>query len=210
MPYDISVDGYGVITPQLLNADEGFDHAGASGLASSTIKDFWQWAYSDLVGNTDRGTLAEYIVAKAIGDERKTRNSWESFDLTAFDGTKVEVKSASFAQSWYQKQLTRVQFSIKKTQAWDPQTNTFIPPAMRHSDVYVFCLLAETVKVNLNPLDLNQWEFYVLATKGIDRDLGDGKSIFLNQLKSRSRTFNINELAEAVSSAAGQYRDLSR
>jgi hypothetical protein len=201
MPYGISVDIYGVITPQLLSAEEGFYHAGESALASSTIKDFWQWAYSDLVGNTDRGTLAEYIVAKAIGDEGKTRNSWESFDLTAFDGTNVEVKSASFVQAWHQKQLTRVQFSIKKAQAWDPQSNTFIPPAKRHSDVYVFCLLAETVKVSLNPLDLNQWEFYVLTTKDIDRDFGDRKSISLNQLKSRSRTYNINELAAAVSAA---------
>ena len=82
MPYDISIDGYGVITPKPLNPDEGFDHAGESALSSCTIKDFWQWAYSDLVGNTDRGTLAEYIVSKAIGDGRETRNSWESFDLT--------------------------------------------------------------------------------------------------------------------------------
>ncbi len=63
MPYDISMDGYGVITPLPLSADEVFEHAGETTLASSTIKDFWQWAYSDLVGNTDRGTLAEYIVA---------------------------------------------------------------------------------------------------------------------------------------------------
>ncbi len=68
MPYVISLDEYEVITPQPLIADEGFDHASETVLASSTIKDFWQWAYSDLVGNTDRGTLAEYIVAKAIGD----------------------------------------------------------------------------------------------------------------------------------------------
>tara|TARA_Y100000588_G_scaffold77695_1_gene81037 strand:- start:266 stop:862 length:597 start_codon:yes stop_codon:yes gene_type:complete len=194
------MDGYGVITPLPLSSDEVFEHAGETTLARSTIKDFWQWAYSDLVGNTDRGTLAEYIVAKAIGDERKTRNSWESFDLTAFDGTKVEVKSASFVQSWHQNQLTRVQFLIKKTQEWDPRTNTFIPPAKRHADVYVFCLLSETVKINLNPLDINQWEFYVLGTREIDRDFGDRQSISLNQVRGRSRTYTINELADAVSS----------
>ena len=113
----------------------------------------------------------------------------------------MEVKSASFVQAWHQKQLTKVQFSIKKAQAWDPRTNTFIAPAKRHADVYVFCLLSETVKINLNPLDINQWAFYVLATKEIDRDLGDNKSISLGQLKNRSRTYTINELAEAVGSA---------
>ena len=114
----------------------------------------------------------------------------------------MEVKSASFVQAWHQKQLTKVQFSIKKAQAWDPRTNTFIAPPKRHADVYVFCLLSETVKINLNPLDINQWAFYVLATKEIDRDLGDNKSISLGQLKNRSLTYNIDELSDAVSSAS--------
>ena len=201
MPYQIVVDEHGVIDPQPLNSDEGFGHAGESGLAGSTIEDFWRWAYSDLVNNTDRGTFAEFMVAKAIGDERTTRNSWEAFDLTAYDGTKVEVKSASFVQSWHQDQLTKVQFSIGKTLMWEPRTHKYIQPAKRHSDVYVFCLLAESEKARVNPLDLSQWEFYVLATKEIDRDLGNGKSISLNQLKSRSRSYYIDELAEAVSSA---------
>ena len=27
------------------------------------LQDFWSWAYSDINGNTERGKLAEYIVA---------------------------------------------------------------------------------------------------------------------------------------------------
>ncbi len=37
--------------------------------------------------------------------------------------------------------------------------------------------------------------------KEIDRDFGDRKSISLSQVKRRSRTYNIHELAVAVSSA---------
>ena len=199
MPYQIVVDMDGVITPQPLEPGEGFHNAGQSSLLGSTIGDFWQWAYSDLVGNTDRGALAEFIVAKAIDDASPTRNAWAPFDLTTASGIKVEVKSAAFAQSWHQKQPTRVQFSIKKTMEWKPRTNSFQPPASRHSDVYVFCLLAEMVKENLNPLDLEQWEFYVLSTKQIDRDFGDLQGISLKQVKDRSRCHHVDKLLEAIS-----------
>ena len=31
-----------------------------------TLADFWAWAWSDLLGNTERGVLAEFIVAAAL------------------------------------------------------------------------------------------------------------------------------------------------
>jgi len=39
----------------------------------SDLLSFWQWAYSDLIGNTERGALAEYIVACALGINKKHR-----------------------------------------------------------------------------------------------------------------------------------------
>ena len=38
--------------------------AGGSTLDLSLL-DYWRWSTSDLVGNTARGVLAEYIVARA-------------------------------------------------------------------------------------------------------------------------------------------------
>ena len=46
-----------------------------------TLKDFWAWAFSDLVSNTERGKLAEYIVATAMGCDGGTSPTWGSFDL---------------------------------------------------------------------------------------------------------------------------------
>jgi hypothetical protein len=54
---------------------------------------FWQWSASDLVGNTARGCLAEYIVATALGLTSGVRNDWEAYDLE-FNGWKIEVKSS--------------------------------------------------------------------------------------------------------------------
>jgi hypothetical protein len=35
---------------------------------SSSVLDFWHWAFSDLRTNIVRGALAEYVVAQAVGD----------------------------------------------------------------------------------------------------------------------------------------------
>ena len=77
--------------------------------------DFWQWAYSDIIGNTERGNLAEYLVALACGVDNKTRISWDAYDLELENGTKVEVKSSAYLQSWKQKDYSKPIFNIPKT-----------------------------------------------------------------------------------------------
>ncbi|WP_432794029.1 hypothetical protein [Rhodococcus ruber] len=36
-------------------------------LLGQQLRDFWAWAYSDLLGNAMRGVLAEYLVGTALG-----------------------------------------------------------------------------------------------------------------------------------------------
>ena len=61
-----------------------------------TLKDFWAWAFSDLVSNTERGKLAEYIVATAMGCDGGTSPTWGSFDLLSPEGIKIEVKASAY------------------------------------------------------------------------------------------------------------------
>ena len=63
---------------------------------------FSQWAYSDVSSNASRGILAEYIVASALGIAAATRREWDAYDLETQDGVKLEIKSASYLQSWAQ------------------------------------------------------------------------------------------------------------
>src|SRR5436309_971470 len=83
--------------PELLSGSERFDGIDAN------VLDFWRWAFSDLRENTTRGILAEYLVAKAVGDDRGLRSSWDNFDVRATDGTTIEVKCSAFLQSWPQR-----------------------------------------------------------------------------------------------------------
>ncbi|MDQ2873467.1 MAG: hypothetical protein M3Y33_00995 [Actinomycetota bacterium] len=36
----------------------------------ATVAGFWRWAFSDLRDNFTRGILAEFLVARAVGDSR--------------------------------------------------------------------------------------------------------------------------------------------
>ncbi len=65
-------------------------------LLSQTLLGFWRWAASDLVSNTLRGILAEYIVACALDLPQEVRVEWDAFDLKTAQGLKIEVKSAAY------------------------------------------------------------------------------------------------------------------
>ena len=84
-----------------------------------TLQDFWAWAFSDLVSNTERGKLAEYIVATAMGCDEGTSPTWGSFDLLSPEGIKIEVKASAYIQSWEQKSFSRIEFSIAESLYWD-------------------------------------------------------------------------------------------
>ena len=63
MAYPLVVNDAGIIEPRPIDPAEKFVTADDSGLSETSILDYWGWAFSDLVGNTERGVLAEYLVA---------------------------------------------------------------------------------------------------------------------------------------------------
>ena len=139
-----------------LSGQEGFRQAGDA--LGFNVLDFWQWSASDLVSNTLRGVLAEYIVAQALGVAHGIREEWAPFDLEDPRGITVEVKSAAFLQSWHQERLSTIVFGCPRTRAWDPNAGSYEPEPRRQAKVYVFALLAHQEQATLNPLDLSQWD----------------------------------------------------
>ena len=68
--------------------------------------------------------------------------------------------------------------------------------------MYVFCLLAyRGDKRMLAPLDLSQWEFYVVKTSEIDRIFGERSSISINRVKDISQAYSVDRLLDAVEAA---------
>ena len=144
---------------------------------------FWQWSSSDLIGNTLRGILAEFIVASAIGCNSGARTEWDSFDIKTSDGIRIEVKSGAYIQSWYQRSLSSINFSIRPTKRWDSSANTYSVEKTRQSDVYVFCVLGHKQQESIDPTNVNQWVFYIISTKSLNKKVGAQKSITLSRLK---------------------------
>jgi hypothetical protein len=172
-----------------------------------SVKDFWIWSASDLTNNVTRGHLAEFIVAKAIGAAEGVRNVWATYDLTTPNGTKVEVKSAAYLQSWPQDDYSTIQFSIRKTKALDWEKGGYRGIPKRHTDVYVFALLAYKKenaikdKESVNPLELTQWEFYVVPTPALNKYPRSEVSITLNSLKTLSGGWvDYSHLADKIKS----------
>lgn len=153
-----------------------------SGQPVAKLQNFWQWAHSDLVGNAERGLLAEYIVACALGLTDEGRVEWDKYDLKTKDGISVEIKTSGYIQTWGQKKLSTLQFGIRETFELNIETNEYAKVAKRQADVYVFCVHKHKDQETINPLDLRQWEFYVLSTKDLNEKVGNQKSIGLGRL----------------------------
>ena len=127
------------------------------------VIDYWKWSASNLLDNTSRGIVAEFLVAAALGLTHKPRIEWGSHDLELRPGVTIEVKSWAFYQSWRQKQRSAIKFSIARRKRWCPEAQRWSDKAARWAKLYVFCVLE-----GCDPLDTSTWEFLVLRTTVLD------------------------------------------
>jgi len=170
------------ITQTLKTGNELFHWKGQS--LDISLLDFWRWSVSDLVSNATRGRLAEFIVATALNVPfDQVRDEWGAYDLLTPEGIKVEVKSAAYIQSWYQSKPSPITFRIPKTRAWDAKNNVYDTESRRQAQVYVFALLAHMDQATIDPLNMSQWQFFVLPTATLDSRTRSQNSITLHSLQ---------------------------
>ena len=176
----------------------------------SSILDFWSWAYSDLIHNVNRGAFAEFIVREAMNAQSGItpprtdfRVSMDAYDLLSPDGIRVEVKSSAYIQSWESEHPARLSFRIAPAKALDEFGNySANSKHARHSDVYVFCIWTAMSREQ-NILDLSLWDFYVIATKTLDRKVPNQKTITFQSLMAlEPKKVDWFGLGEAIRSMA--------
>ncbi len=126
--------------------------------------------------------LAEYLVAQALGMAGGVREEWAAHDLTTLDGLRTEVRSAAYLQSWHQERLSAISFSVRKSRAWDRQSNHLSRELRRQAEVYVFALLAHRDMATVDPMDVSQWEFFTVPTAHLDGRTRSQHSITLASL----------------------------
>lgn len=170
----------------------GSEHFQLQGKAcGETVKDFWAWSRSRLLADGPRGDLAEFIVNTALGlDTKNAKRGWGECDIVYRD-IRIEIKCSSLLQAWEHPKKPRPVFSIAKTQNCDiEETETGyryigrdgLPP-QRRSEIYVFCLFSNTDRSTANPLDLDQWSFYIVPTCIINQRCQEQRSISIGKIE---------------------------
>jgi hypothetical protein len=186
--------------------DEALSCNGAN--TPHTLLDFWRWSTSNILSNATRGRFAEFIVSTAMEiNPENIREEWDAYDIISEDGVKIEVKSAAYIQSWQQKSFSVISFSIKPARHWDKETNILHGEPKRHADVYVFCHLKHKDKNTIDPLKLEQWDFYVLPTYRIDIYERSQSSITLNSLKKLTNPIMYSELKDEIRKEYNEHKD---
>lgn len=154
----------------------------------------------NLMENINRGTVAEVIVAMALGG--RVTEAWGDWDVELDDGTRIEVKSTGLVQAWPQRKPSSVTWQIHRTQGWDLGEDGYTknPLFERRSDFYVLAM-----HNGIRPDVTDEWRFFVIATDAINEVLGDQKSITERSVR---RTFgiepiNYEELAQLRLRAGG-------
>lgn len=162
------------------------------------VLSYWKWSSSDLLTNRQRGILAEYIVASALNLTSKPREEWDAYDLVTNSGLKIEVKSSAYVQSWKQEKASTISFGIKPTLTWD-NNDKRTTDKIRQADVYVFCVLAHKDENTIDPLNLDQWNFYILETNVLNEKIPEQKKITLSSLlKLNPIKLKYHEIAKTI------------
>lgn len=146
---------------------------------------FWTWIRPSLAENRMRGVIGEYWVANSLGILESPRRGWEPWDLETEDGIRVEVKSAGYIQSWHEpgQRHSTPFFGINRVNVEADREKGLPAGRYRPAMVYVFCLHFWIESATLDPLDISQWEFYVLPVSVLEAERPDGKTIGLSALK---------------------------
>jgi len=167
----------------------------------TSVGEFWAWAYSDLMGNTVRPLIAEFLVSKLLNAHHGQRIQWDGADV-AYKGLKIEVKSSAYVQSWHQDRLSKITFDIRpRTLTWDASANLSHPitrPYGRHADLYVFCLLDEKDKEAADPRKLGQWKFFVLPTSQLNAAFRSQKTLSLSSLQKVTQALAYCQLKREI------------
>jgi hypothetical protein len=183
----------GWLVPAPPQAFEGTDRFAG---ADATVLDYWRWAFSDLRDNTQRGVLAEFLVALALGRTETRRKAWDNYDVTTGSGLRVEVKASGYLQSWAQAKHSRLSFGRVIARAWDANTNEFGAEPEVRADVFVFSVQTCTDPQRYDGLDLSQWEFYVVAAERV-RECAY-KSVSIAWVRRHAEPVSFSELAATI------------
>ena len=159
----------GNVLPQMISPTAARPLNGGEKVSGTeaSVLDFWRWALSDLRMNTIRPMVAEFLVARAVGDKREVRDAWANYDVLSEEEIRIEVKSSGYCQSWPQRRLSTINFGRLAARSYDPLTGKYSEKPEVRADVFVFAIQTCRDCAKYDPLDTDHWQFLVLSADDI-------------------------------------------
>jgi hypothetical protein len=68
----------------------------------------------------------------------------------------------------------------------------------RQNDLYIFCLNIGETKEESNPMNIKNWEFYIVPTKIINNVCGNNKTINLGKVKNIAKQVDYFEIKNYI------------
>lgn len=162
-----------------------------------SLLDLWQSKYSNIYNMQE--VIAEFIVEKALGiDKTQNTDYWTLYDILYRD-YRIEIKQTSYYHPWNEKgkisKVRRFGITMANSNYETPEKENKFE---RQNDIYVFCLNTGESKVTSNPMNLNNWEFYIVRTKTINEQCGNNKTIGINKVRKISKQVTYDKIKETI------------
>lgn len=151
--------------------------------SDTKILDFWKWACSDIIIPSNRNDYAMFLVANALELTKMPRIYWENSDLR-YRKKRISIKTSAFVEHWKQKRPKRLSFDISPKKGIDAATTESLTYRNRYSEIYIFAVLNQRELKNIDVLDLDQWQFYIVRTEALDREHFDTKKLGIRALNN--------------------------
>ena len=159
--------------------------------------EFWCSKFSNIYNIQEY--IAEFLVEQALGIEKSHNTEyWTLFDILYKD-YRIEIKETGYYHPWNENgkisEMRRFGITKANSKYENKDTNNIYE---RQNDIYVFCLNVGKTKETSNPLNIDNWEFYIVPTKTINEVCKNNKSIGLNKVQKIATKVNYFEIKEYI------------
>lgn len=159
--------------------------------------EFWCSKFSNIYNIQEY--IAEFLVEQALGIEKSHNTEyWTLFDILYKD-YRIEIKETGYYHPWNENgkisEMRRFGITKANSKYEDKESNNIYE---RQNDIYVFCLNIGKTKETSNPLNIDNWEFYIVPTKTINEVCKNNKSIGLNKVQKIATKVNYFEIKEYI------------
>ena len=178
-----------------MNIDEKFSFNNSE--LDFGILDFWESKYFNIYNMQE--VIAEFLIEKALRIEKaQNTDYWTLYDIL-YRECRIEIKQTSYYHPWNENgNISNIRrFNITKANSkyeYKDLENKF----ERQNDIYVFCLNTGNTKETSNPMNLNNWEFYIVPTKVINEECRNNKTISLNKVRKLCDKVEYNKIKETI------------